>query len=276
VKTVLRLIGRFVGLLVVFFAVAGGVAGLAGMGVSDRVAAGLGWVAGVGAALATWRLWRAAKQKRAAARVARDRASGEELYREDRRRYAQLLEGTTDTFALTDPDVYVGQQLAASVPTEAAAEKKGSRWRRASAWQPPTAEQREAVDELTKELERATLVRSLDDGTAEVVGVKDCVGFRYRVDSAGEATLVSTDESQARRGRRMRRIAGIGIVMFIGSFVVTFVRDRGGSVPGWLVPFFIVGFVLAFFGVAANVDPRNFIEAGERWHQEGSGWDSGD
>jgi hypothetical protein len=129
---------------------------------------------------------------------------------------------------------------------------------------------------LTKELESATLVRSLDDGTAEVVGVKDCVGFRYRVDSAGEATLVSTDESQARRGRRMRRIAGIGIVMFIGSFVVTFVRDSGGRVPGWLVPFFIVGFVLAFFGMAANVDPRNFIEAGERWHQEGSGWDSGD
>ena len=160
--------------------------------------------------------------------------------------------------------------------TKAAAEKKGSRRRRASAWQPPTAEQREAVDELTEELERATLVRSLGDGSAEVVGVKDCVGFRYLVDSAGEATLVSTDESRARGGRRMQRLAGIGIVMFVGSFVVAFVRDHSGRVPGWLAPFFIVGFVLGFFGLAGHVGPRRFVETGERWHEEGRGWDSAD
>ena len=276
-KTVLRVIGRLVGLLVLFFAVAAAVAGLAGLGVSDRIGAGLGWVAGAGAALAAWRLSRTAKRKRAAARVARDRAAGEELHREDRRRYAQLLEGTADTLALTNPDLYVGQRLS-TAGQEAKADdgRKRSRWRRAPAWQPPTTGQQETIKKLTEELERATLVRSLDDGSAEVVGVKDYVGFRYLVDSAGEASLVSTDESRARGGRRMQRLAGIGIVMFIGSFVVAFVHDHSGRVPGWLVPFFIVGFVLGFFGLAGHVGPRHFVETGERWQEQGRGWDSGD
>jgi hypothetical protein len=276
VKTVLRRVGLLVAFSVVFLAVAAAVAGLAGLGVSDRIAAGIGWAAGAGAALAAWRLSRTAKRKRAAARVARDRTAGEELHREDRLRYAQLLEGTTETLVFTDPDVYVGQQLSTAGQETKADGKKRPRWWRASAWQPPTTGQRETIDELTEELERATLVRSLDDGTAEVVGVKDFVGFRYLVDSAGEATLVSTDESQARGGRRMQRLAGIGIAMFVGSFIVAFVHDHSGRVPGWLVPFFIVGFVLGFFGLAGHVGPRHFVETGERWHEEGSGWDSGD
>ena len=74
----------------------------------------------------------------------------------------------------------------------------------------------------------------------------------------------------------MQRLAGIGIVMFIGSFVVAFVHDHSGRVPGWLVPFFIVGFVLGFFGLAGHVGPRHFVETGVRWHEEGRGWDSGD
>lgn len=276
-KTVLRRVGLLVAFSVVFLAVAAAVAGLAGLGVSDRIAAGLGWAAGAGAVLAVWRLSRTAKRKRVAARVAHCRAAGEELHREDRRRYAQLLENPADTLALTDPDVYVGQQLStAGQEAKADDRRKRSRWWRASAWQPPTTGQRETIDELTEELERATLMRSLDDGSAEVVGVKDCVGFRYLVDSAGEATLVSTDESQARGGRRMQRLAGIGIAMFVGSFVVAFVHDHSGRVPGWLVPFFIVGFVLGFFGLAGHVGPRHFVETGERWHEEGRGWDSGD
>ena len=72
------------------------------------------------------------------------------------------------------------------------------------------------------------------------------------------------------------RAAGIGILMFIGSCVVTFVLDHSGRVPGWLVPFAIVGFVLAFFGLAGYVGPRHFVETGERWQERGSGWDSGD
>jgi hypothetical protein len=258
VKTVLRRVGLLVAFSVVFLAVAAAVAGLAGLGVSDRIAAGIGWAAG--AALAAWRLSRTAKRKRAAARVARDRTAGEELHRGDRRRYAQLLEGTAETLVFTDPDVYVGQQLSTAGQETKADGKKRSRWWRASAWQPPTTGQRETIDELTEELERATLVRSLDDGSAEVVGVKDCVGFRYRVDTAGEATLVSSDESQARGGRRMQRLAGIGIAMFVGSFIVAFVYDHSGRVPGWLVPFFIVGFVLGFFGLAGHVGPRHLVE----------------
>lgn len=74
----------------------------------------------------------------------------------------------------------------------------------------------------------------------------------------------------------MQRLAGVGIVMFIASFVVTFVLDHSGRVPAWLVPFFIVGFVLGFFGLAGHVGPRHFVETGERWHEEGRGWDSGD
>jgi len=272
---------RFVGLLVAFFAVlfigAAAIAALAeGLGATPHVAAGIGWVAGAGVALAAWRLRRAAKRKRAAARLARDRARGGDVHREDRRRYEQLLENAADTLALTDPDRYVGQQLPASAPTKAADGKRRFRLGRASAWQPPTTEQRQAIEDLTEELEHATLVRSLDDGSAEVVGVKDCVGFRYFVDSAGEATLVSTDESRAHGARRMQRLAGIGIAMFIGSFVVAFVRDHSGRVPGWLVPFFIVGFVLGFIGLAGHVGPREFVETGERWHEEGRGWNSGD
>ncbi len=109
------------------------VAALAGLGVGERVAAGIGWAAGAGTALAAWRLWRAAKRKRGAAHVARERAKGEELHRADRRFYEELLESTTDTLVFTDPDLYVGQQLSASVPTEAADKKRRFRFGRASA-----------------------------------------------------------------------------------------------------------------------------------------------
>ncbi len=273
----MRFVGRLVGWVVVLLIpfVVGGLAGSAltsAFGGSERAAAVGAWVGGLGAALISWCLLRAARRRRRAARTASDRAAGEQLRSTDLARYRELLAGASETLAVVDPDLYVGQKL--GLPSTA--EKPLFGLRRGSNWKPSTGAQRTAVDELTKELERATLVRSLDDGSTEVVGVKDCVGFRYVVDASGGVTLVTTDDSQARWGRRMSRIGCIGILMFIGSFVVTFVLDRSGAVPGWLVPFMIVGFVFAFVGIASNVDPRNFIERGERWDEHGSGWDSGD
>jgi hypothetical protein len=107
-----RLLARIAGLFVVVVVVGGLCSALAhALGASEVVAAILGWWAGIGAAVATSRLPGAAKRKRATARIERDRAMGEQLRREDPRRYRDLLGASTETLAAIDPDAYVGRHV---------------------------------------------------------------------------------------------------------------------------------------------------------------------
>lgn len=143
-------------------------------------------------------------------------------------------------------------------------------------WESPAQAQQAAVEQLTAELENATLVRTIEDRAAEVLGVRRGVAYRYRVDRSGNVDLVSTDDSKATVGRWSGRMAGVGISLFVGSLIATFAINPDGSVPPYLVLPAIGGFVLACLGAAANVQPTSFLSPGERWQEVGKGWDSGD
>jgi hypothetical protein len=163
-----------------------------------------------------------------------------------------------------------GRELRAEADTQATLTTP-KRWR----WESPRQAQQDAVEQLTAELENATLVRTIEDGVAEVLGVRRGVAYRYRVDASGNVGLVSTDDSKATVGRWSGRMAAVGISLFIGSVIATFAINSDGSVPPYLVPPAIVGFVLAFLGMAANVQPTSFLRDGERWQEVGKGWGSG-
>jgi hypothetical protein len=260
VSVVGALIGRTIGLLVVWTVVAAVTIGSLDGVAPGRLAGVVGWSAGFVVVGLTWRAWHHHGRKLDVER----RALGAKLRRERPGEYRRLLGDAKRGIARTDPDRYVGHKIAAPE-------------RRRFRWAPPTGAQRAAVEQLTAdELENATLVRSLEDGAAEVLGVKDDIGYLYRVDAAGAVTLVSRDESKARTLRTLRRMAGTGIVMFAGSFVPLLIWHRDGRVPGWLVPIMVVGFVLAFIGFAASTGPKHFLPEGEQWDAVGSGWDSGD
>lgn len=129
------------------------------------------------------------------------------------------------------------------------------------------------MDVLTKQHGNATLVRAVDGDSAELIGVKDDIGRRYRIDALGTVTLISSDESRAKTLRVIRRVAGVGIALFVVPFVPLLIWHRDGSIPGWLVPIMIVGFILAFLGLAASNGPKAFLEPNESWQTHGSGWD---
>ncbi len=226
----------------------------------------IGWGVGLLAVAWTWRFWHRRGRKLGAETSARELAAGEELRRDDAAAYRALLDDACDPLAFSDPDRYVGRLVAAP--------KTPQRY----AWDTPTQAQQAAVERLTDELERATLVRTIDDHAAEVLGMKNDVAYRYLVDSAGGITFLSTDDSKVRMLRTFRRVAGTGIVLFIGSFVPLLIWHRDGSVPGWLAPFMLGGFVMAFLGLAAQPPGPTvfrFLDPGERWQEEGSGWDTG-
>jgi hypothetical protein len=143
-------------------------------------------------------------------------------------------------------------------------------------WESPAQAQQGAVERLTAELENATLVRTIEDGAAEVLGVRRGVAYRYRVDRSGNVDLVSVDDSKATLGRWSGRMAGVGVSLFVGSLIATFAINSDGSVPPYLVPPAIVGFGLALLGGAANVQPTSFLSVGERWQEVGKAWESGD
>lgn len=257
-------VGRVIGLALVWLVAAALVRTGARAILPHEVARYVGWGVGVLVVALTWRFWRRRGRKRTAEARNREIAAGAKLRHEDRAAYHALLDNATDPLAFSDPDRYVGRIFTAA--------KKPQRW----SWNPPTDAQRAAVERLTTELERATLVRTVDDDAAEVLGIKDDVAYRYLVDATGGVTLLSTDDSKVRMLRTVRRVAWTGLLLFIGSFVPLLIWHRDGRVPGWLVPFMLVGFVMGFFGLAASNGPRYFLEAGESWHEEGSGWDSGD
>jgi hypothetical protein len=253
-------VGRTIGLALVWVVVTA----LAILGAEQifpgTVARYIGWGTGLLAVAWMWRFWRRRGREIAAEEV----AAGTELHRVDPSAYWELLRDATDPLAFSEPDRYVGR-IHTAVP-------EAQYW----PWRPASETQAAAVEQLTEELERATLVRTVDGDAAEVLGIKDDVAYRYLVDLAGDVTFLSKDESKMRMLRTIRRVAGTGILLFMGSFVPLLIWHRDGGIPGWLVPIMIVGFVMAFFGVAASTGPHHFLGIGERWDQEGSGWDSGD
>jgi hypothetical protein len=260
---VANFVGRAIGLALVWVVVAALAVTAARAILPHGVARYVGWAVGCFAVAWMWRYWHRRGIEIDAERRESELAAGEKLRREDLPAYRALLDGATDTLAFADSDRYVGGIVTA--PAEP----------RRYAWHPPTGAQRAAVERLTEELENATLVRTVDHSAAEVLGIKDDVAYRYRVDSTGAVTFLSTDDSKVRVLRTFRRFAVIGFLLFIGSFVPLVIWHRDGSVPGWLAPFMLVGFVMMFVGMAANPPGPNvfrFLDPGERWQEEGSGW----
>jgi uncharacterized membrane protein YgdD (TMEM256/DUF423 family) len=238
------------GLLIVWAVVAG----LAKIALPGLAA----WLLGLVAVALVWRWWHRKRIEMALEDEAKARGEGERLRRDDIVRYRELL----GEASVAEPDVHVGRLAISARPAQ-------QHFR----WHPPTEMQRVAVDELTAALGNATVVRTVDGGAAEVIGTKDHVGYRYRVDAAGTSTLLSTDDSRVPTLRWIHRVAGAGILLFVGSLVAAFIVHHDGRIAGWLVPFVLVGFVMAFFGVAlASGGPKNFLPDGERWQEHGSGW----
>ena len=213
------------------------------------------------AAVWAWRHLRRHFREASTTERKEQRASAELLRREDPARYKRILDQATDNESVTDPDAYVGLMLDAPTP------------RQHYAWTSPTQAQRESVGLLTKQHGNATLVRTVDADAAELIGVKNDVGYRYRIDALGTVTLISSDETQVKTLRVVRRLATAGILLFLGSFVPLLIWHRDGSIPTLLVPIMIVGFVLGFIGLAANNGPKLFLDSNESWQTHGSGWD---
>jgi hypothetical protein len=263
--SLLGLIGRGLGLISVVLVVALNVRWVAdALNVPAFPATIIEWTCAAAAGAVTWRWWRRARRELASEHLAEERAAGEALRHNDPDRHRDFLNGATETLAVTDPDRFVGQRVAALPRGEVRI-----RWR---GWKASTSQQAEAVDELTQQLERAILIHTLEDGSAELVGSKEDVGFRYRVDSSGGVTLLSKDDKLVTSSRQARRIGRTGLLMFMGSFAIGFALHPSGHVPGRLVPVMIVGFLLCFLYLAGDSGPKRFVKEGE-WHQYGKGWD---
>ncbi len=143
-------------------------------------------------------------------------------------------------------------------------------------WSPRTAEEEATVGRLTAELDDATYVRSHDDGTAEVLGTTGDVVYRYRVDSAGSATLLERDPTNLWQRRVISGILVAGLSLSVGSFVPILIWHRDGRIPKWLGLIMIGGLVLVLLSLAASSWPRRLLPRGVRWDQLGSGWADGD
>lgn len=233
----------------------------AGLFVERPYAGWLSLAVATPAAVWTWWYLRRWLGEISTAERTEQRASAELLRREDPARYKRILDQATHSESVTDPDAYVGRMLNEPKP------------RQHYAWTAPTSVQRTSVDLLTKQHGNVTLVRTVDAGAAELIGVKNDVGYRYRIDAMGVVTLLSSDDSQRKTLRVVRRLITTGILLFVGPFVPLLIWHREGSIPGWLVPIMIVGFVLGFFGLAANNGPKFFLDENESWQTHGSGWD---
>ena len=138
---------------------------------------------------AVWAWWYLRRRFREASTTGGEeqRAAAELLRREDPARYKRILDQATDNESVTDPDAYVGRMLNTPTP------------RQHYAWTSPTLAQRQSVDLLTKQHGDATLVRTVDVDAAELIGARNDVGYRYRIDALGVVTLISSDDSQVNR-----------------------------------------------------------------------------
>jgi hypothetical protein len=255
-----RFVLRALGLLVVWTPITLLAVFMADLVLEPPISTVVAWVVGTFVSIRFWRYLRRLAKEVDEEQRAEERAAAESLRHEDPARYREIVDGARDKLALTDPDAHVGRVLAAEKP-------------RKFRWTPPTQAQRAAVDMLTNQHGKATLVRTVDEDAAELVGVKDDVGYRYRIDALGTVTLISSDASRVKSLRITRRVALTGVAMFVGPFVPLMIWSRDGGMPTWLVPIMIVGFVLAFFGAAASTGPKIFLDEGESWQQHGSGWD---
>lgn len=255
-----NLVGRTIGLALVWFVVAALTIVATDAVASHDFARVLGW--GVGFLAVAWmcRHWHRRGGEIDRETHERALAAAKQLRRDDPSAYRRLLTEAKELPATTDRDLHVGRILIAPAPS------------RYYPWDTATDAQLATVKRLTAELENATLVRSLDDGATELLGLKDDVAYRYRIEADGLGTLTSTDDSKVRMLGWMRRSMVTGFLLIIGSIVVAFIVHSHGRIAGLLLPFMIVGFVLAFAGAALGEGPRQFLEAGERWQEEGKGW----
>jgi hypothetical protein len=227
------------------------------------------WSCAVAAGAGAWRWWRRFRRELASERLVEERAAGEALRHEHPDRYRDFINGASQTLAATDPDRFVGQQEAAE-PREEEEPREELRIR-SQRWKAATSQQTEAVDRLTKQLGRATLIRTLTDGSAELVGTKQDVGFRYRVESSGGVTLLSEDHSLVTSNRQARRAGRAGLLAFVGSCAVPALGPNA-LVSMLLLPFTIVGFLLLFLFLAGASGAKQFLKEGE-WYEYGKGWD---
>lgn len=231
------------------------------LGLPHLAARGVAWAVLLALEAAQLLLWRRARRRARERRL----AAARELRQSDPSRYWSLLGERQGLLPEENRDAFVGRKLLG----EQAARERAKR----ADWVASTPEEAASVERLTRELENATLVRSIEGGGgAEVVGTIDWVGYRYRVEADGTATLLESDASKVRRGRAMSIAFFAGIVAFLVGAIAAVTLDHTVGHAGWGLGLGLTGGVVGFIGQTGLVGPRHFADSNQHWTTVGSGW----
>jgi hypothetical protein len=127
-----------------------------------------------------------------------------------------------------------------------------------------TPAQQQTLERLIAANEGGVLVRTLPDGSLEVLTEQRGALGRHVLGIGGSSALVES-RPPTWRWWGAPIICYLGCAMFIGSVIGLGVQDEGGDARWWTIVPMWIGFAGVWVGLALTPGPHQLTERGERW-----------